>query len=71
MENLSTRLLNYRQTHFNDYGRHMSQINMVQRFNEEGLGLTISLETYIKWERGTGQPNAENLPIIEKILNEK
>jgi glycerol kinase len=44
---------------------------MVQKFNEEGLGLTISLETYIKWERGTGQPNAENLPIIEKILNEK
>jgi hypothetical protein len=41
---------------------------MVQKFNKFG---SISLETYIKWERGTGQPNAENLPIIEKILNEK
>jgi len=71
MENLSTRLLNYRQTHFNEKNRCLSQVQMVQKFNEEGLGLTISLETYIKWERGTGQPNAENLPIIEKILNEK
>ena len=68
MENLSTRLLNYRQTHFNDKNRRLSQVQMVQKFNKFG---SISLETYIKWERGTGQPNAENLPIIEKILNEK
>lgn len=68
MENLSTRLLNYRQTHFNEKNRCLSQVQMVQKFNRFG---SISLETYIKWERGTGQPNAENLPIIEKILNEK
>jgi len=67
MDNLSARLLNYRHTHFNEKGKHLSQANMVQLFSRYG---SISLETYIKWERGLGQPDESNLPIIEKILSE-